>query len=211
MDHIVTDYYINHDPEVYEKEHRARIEFAANFFGIKKYKNSKVADFGCGNGILLSLFDDSNLRVGFDGARIDSFKCKMLYYQVDLNKENSNWTSGEFDCACCCEVLEHLENPYRCLWEMKNHTKKNANIFLSLPDVSVTHPTIYPSLIYPESNFEEFLGQLALPIIEKSTCSLPWKMHHYICRNAPMEEANHKFPKPYLKFYGQPPHVYCNL
>jgi 2-polyprenyl-3-methyl-5-hydroxy-6-metoxy-1,4-benzoquinol methylase len=179
MDNSVKHFYHKeNNPEYYKKyamEHAPRFDFLEQIFHFSKINFKAVADFGCGAGILLNRLNDSNIKYGFDGADLTNIPIKFHFYCVDFENPfiNRLRSHNEFlinnpysDISFCFETLEHIGNPYNLLCEIKNMTKVRGDIYISIPDVRMTHIVPYPALIYPHQNFEQFLEQMACPIQE---------------------------------------------
>ena len=225
MDNSVKNFYKkdNNDPEYYkkyEREHSPRLNFIVEHFKLKEIKDKVVGDFGCGAGFLLSRLDNNNKKYGIDGVEFDkdNFLCDFTYYLMDLDEDWSQLgLSNEpefkdfFDVSFCFETLEHLASPYNALCNMKWTTKKNAPIYVSIPDVRVTHNVVYPGLIFPHTNFEEFLLQMALPIEEHVVFEGDWPDRIWKCRNASWAEKKLKYPKAESKFINATPIEATNL
>jgi 2-polyprenyl-3-methyl-5-hydroxy-6-metoxy-1,4-benzoquinol methylase len=204
----------------YEREHAPRLDFIVEHFKLNQVKNQTVAEFGCGYGFFLQRLDESNKKIGFDAAKIEPNQklCNFVSHQgVDLDQE---WTKNnfvirhfdyQFDMSFCFETLEHLASPYNCLLNIKKMTKENAPIFLSIPDERVTHNVVYPALMFPHTNFEEFLLQMALPIEEHVVFEGDWPDRIWKCRNAPWTEKKLKYSKEEPKFRACTPLEATNL
>lgn len=222
MDNSVKEFYNkNRDSgyrEEYDSQHGSRIDFVIEKCGLNKVIGSSIADFGCGLGNFFKRMDSSNAVFGFDGAEIkDEDK---LYdfdlFQIDLESDDYDLEgdfgiSYKFDISICSEVLEHLSNPYKALCLIKKFTKENGEIIITIPDQKVWHNTVYPSLMFPHQNFEQFLAQMSLPIIESYYFEDGWQTRVWKCRNAPWEESKMLFPKHEAKFFGKTPLEYTNL
>lgn len=219
----------------YDKSHGKRIDFIVKEFGLDIITKSKILDVGCGLGNFFKRMNEDNEFFGVDGAEItpDQKLCNFKLYKHDLNlpfsKEIRLRTSHDikkssqdfadkhfyeyFDLSICSETLEHLENPYRCLIEIKKLTKTNNTIILTIPDAKMTHNTIYPGLMFPNQNFEMFLSQMALPIEECYFLDGKgyWPTRVYKCRNAKWEESKMLFYKQEEKFRGITPVEATNI
>ncbi len=83
-----------------------------------------------------------------------------------------------------------------------------------MPPHSVTHNVPYPGLLWPDSSFRQFLGQMALPVAEQWEYvpqSVGWPATHYICPNRPYSEKTLMFPKQEAKFIDCTPLQATNL
>lgn len=100
-------------------------------------KDSKILDIGCGYGIFTRLA----LEDGFKciGIEIDEEKLKHLKENgikslcADLNFSLPVKDSS-FDCIVGIEVIEHLENPWNVLREVKRVLKKNGIVIFTFPN-----------------------------------------------------------------------------
>jgi len=220
MNSSIETFYNNKDKDInyvqnYNIEHGPRLDAIIKTFNLKELKNQKIIDVGGGCGFLGQRLDSSNEYIVFDGSNIseNDKQCKMYLIKYDLDYEHFGTESNikNVDIGFCLEVLEHLSNPYHCLVEMKKMVKPNGDIYLSIPDVSVTHNTLYPGLIYPVQNFAQFLEQMALPIQDYFLFDKGWKTHIFKCKNASWENSKMLFPKQESKFFGKTPLEYTNL
>lgn len=56
------------------------------------------------------------------------------YPEVDLEKDKLPYKSKSFDFVACLEVIEHLKDPTNIISEINKVSKKDAIIFISLPN-----------------------------------------------------------------------------
>lgn len=100
-------------------------------------KNSLVADLGCGYGILLEYLREK----GFEclGLEIDEEKVREVRrkgfgcVRCDLNG-NVPLKNSSVDCVVATEVIEHLENPWRFLREVKRVLKPGGIAVITFPN-----------------------------------------------------------------------------
>jgi 2-polyprenyl-3-methyl-5-hydroxy-6-metoxy-1,4-benzoquinol methylase len=205
----------------YDIDHGPRLDAMLETFKLKNMLGTKILDVGGGLGFLGKRLDcDNNDYWVVDGAEVSHeqrlargtwVKTDLDYSQFAGDGEYSFNGPNQFDIAFCLETLEHLTNPYNCIAEIKKLVKPNGIIYISIPHENVWHNAIYPGLLWPEQNWEQFLGQMALPIIEKWTWTKGWNSRHWKLRNAPWEEANMLYKKDEPKFRGKTPVEYVNL
>lgn len=225
MDSSVSTFYTKNADQgyidQYEKDHGPRLDDLVNHFKLKDL-NQRVLDVGGGLGFLgkrLGLTSDYTV---VDGAKVPEEKrvCRGTYYQTDLDYHKFGDDDGDngltrkawpWDMAFCLETLEHCTNPYNVLAEMKKLVKGDGHIYLSIPHANVWHNYIYPALMIERTNFEQFLGQMALPVIEYKLWDKGWNAHTWKLRNADWTEAHMLYPKQEIKFYGKTPLEYVNL
>jgi len=217
MEDIVTNFYVNQSVAQYEKSHGPRLNFLVEDLKLGELQNSVIGDFGCGYGPIFARMGrgKGNEYFGFDGAAVSEEASKVCTYrQTDLNLPFADKFLQEcykLDIGMTFETIEHLTNPYNCLSEMKKVVKENGTIIISIPHEQITHNTIYPGLLYPESNFQEFLRQMALPVMRHAIHDKSFKQNVYVCRNAPWGESQMRWHKNEDKFRNIPPVVAVNL
>lgn len=200
---------------VYELEHGKRHDEIVDFFKLKEIKNQLLLNVGGGLGFLEKRLDKSNTFVIVDGSNIMEHEklCNFIHIQADANKELFLEKRGykNFYAGFIFEVLEHLTDPYTCLCEIKKSVIENNYIYISIPESSVTHNTIYPGLIYPVNNFVQFLRQMALPVENYFLFENGFKSHVFKCRNANWSECHMLFYKEQEKFRGKTPLEQVNI
>lgn len=214
--------------EQYENDHGPRLSWLLKEFNVNP-TGQKIVDVGGGLGFLGKRLDKSNEYWVIDGADIPAGKqlCNGDWHKADLDYEKfaeeetircdskgdevREKLYPKFDMGFCLETLEHLTNPYNCLVEMKKLVKTNGEIYISIPHINVWHNYIYPALMFNEQNFTQFLGQMALPVIEYKLWDKGWNAHTFRCRNAPWTDSVMLFKKDEPKFYGKTPVEYVNL
>ena len=224
MDSTVIDFYNkNLDSDYagnYLKEHSPRLDAFINHFDLKSITGQRIADFGGGLGFLGSKLDQSNKYWVFDGFDTpkDKYVCELSKFTCDLDRDNfaDGYNKlyeiyGKFDVGFCLETLEHLISPYNCLAEMKKLVKENEYIYISVPNIRMTHNYIYPALMWNRENFEQFLNQMALPVEEYWLFDGDWPSDTYKCINLNWKESKMLFYKDEDKFRGKTPLEAVNI
>lgn len=245
IDSTVTDFYAKNPTDgyidTYDTQHGPRLDAMIAHYGLSTMGGQRVADVGGGLGFLGKRLHPSNEYWVFDGSVIPQEKrlCKGSWLRTDIQRDpfshsyvdlgggvlsmDREWLidldlikpTPQFDIAFCLETLEHLSDPYHCLTQIKTMVKPNGAVVLSIPTETVWHNTIYPGLLWPRQNWEQFLGQMALPIINSWIFEPKpgggWPAYHYWCRNAGWEESRMMFPKEEAKFKGATPLQATNL
>lgn len=195
--------------EQYRLDHSPRLVAMLNHFGLKDMKDQKVADVGGGLGFLGELIDPSNDYWVFDGASTtpETRVAKGTWVKADLDRDyfgDEQVQAGrQFDIAFCLETVEHLGSAYHCLTQIKQLVKPSGRIVISIPTETVTHNVPMPGLLWPQQNFMQFLGQLALPIQEAWTYKpfiRGWPAYHYLCINEGWDKKVMLFQKTEEKF-----------
>ena len=221
MNETVSNFYGKSETyaETYALDHLPRIQAMFDRYGLKEsLKGKRLLDVGGGQGLAGTLLDLSTDYWVIDGAEIrpEQRLCKGTWHQVDLDYHSFGSDDGDnclarkpqWDAAFCLEVLEHLGNPHHALVEIKKLVKPDGDIFISVPTEEVWHNTPYPGLLWPPQNFIQFLGQMALPLVEPSRESAiiyrpkdrGWPAYQFRCRNAGWPEKRLLFPKEEAKF-----------
>ena len=122
----------------------------------------RIADFGCGDGVLLSILNRSNLEI----YGIDEDKNAIEFAQSknsDIHfKQRSVYQSSfpdkYFDLIISIDVIEHLYEPLRMLEEINRVSHKNSIIILGTP-IKLTKQSQDPCHVkeYEPREFEEML------------------------------------------------------
>ncbi len=201
----------------YDKDHGPRLDNLIERFQInEKFADKDVVDVGGGMGFLGKRLKQIWYNV-IDGADIphENRLCNGVWNTVDLDYDKFSQKVfrpvGGFHAAFCLETLEHLTNPYNCLSEIKKIVRENGDVYISIPHVNVWHNYIYPALMWEQKNFEQFLGQMALPVLEYHLWDKGWNAHTWRCQNAAWTDSRMLFSKSEAKFVGKTPVEYVNL
>lgn len=197
----------------YDNEHGPRIDWIVEKFELNKISNNRIIDIGCGRGNFFKRLDKNNYFLGVDGAEIKSKLCEFTLLKLDLDYPFADILSNEekFDFLIASEVLEHVSGLDNLMIEMKKLLKENSKAVFTIPHISVTHPTIYPGIFYPEQNFKLFIEQYGWIVEKMEYCPIGCKSICFFVKNAPFTEAIPMFPKHEEKFYGKTPREYTNL
>lgn len=210
MDESVKNFYLKNANQgyldQYWKDHLPRHEFIVNRYKLNEIKEKRIAEFGCGLGIMFSLLDKTNEMVGYDGATIPDDKklCKFNSYLLDLdsdiNEDVNAFYHNRYDISMCFETAEHCASPFRLFNNIKKMTKENGDVYISIPDERMTHPVIYYQLFYPHTNFKDFLECMALPVEDMVLFDNGWPSWVFKCKNRPWREKKMRFYKEEEKF-----------
>jgi SAM-dependent methyltransferase len=109
-----------------------------------EYKNTKIIDIGCGKGtyvIELSREGVDAIGVTYDfedvvtsNKRAQDFGVKCCFRQIDArNLEKENNLKNNFDVIISAELIEHIINDKKLVFDMFNILKKNGVILLTTP------------------------------------------------------------------------------
>ena len=104
-------------------------------------QGSKVLDFGCGEGALSERLKDDGYDVYSVDIDADNFKAGTKFEQLDFNNEQATKAfydkhREEFDMVLGIEVIEHVENPWEYIRNLKKLVKPSGYILLSTPNVT---------------------------------------------------------------------------
>lgn len=115
--------------------------FEAKTKGIANYPPGRVFDFGCGNGMFLSLCRDSGWEAygsDFDEAAVQTARARglsVLWGGIDaLTAQPDN----SFDLITLSHVIEHLHNPEVLLAECHNKLRKGGILWVETPNANAS-------------------------------------------------------------------------
>ncbi len=122
----------------YIKINNEHIDKKISFIDKFNFKNMKILDIGCANGIYKRDFIKNNEFYGIDNDRsLLSIAERKGYktFNVDINfQKKLHFKNEEFDIVICFDILEHLINPISFLNEVNRILKKNGLLFISVPN-----------------------------------------------------------------------------
>lgn len=129
--------------------------------------SGQALEIGCGEGRLLERLAEKGARVvgidvsesGVQKAQAKGLDCRL----ADLSREPLPWTDASLDLVVCLETIEHLENPYHCMMEIKRALHPGGRLLISIPNPAIGHPFCYPGL-FDRRRFAEFLQQCGFRI-----------------------------------------------
>lgn len=110
-----------------------------------KDKKYKVLQIGCNTGYNLSKIKQilpNSYTVGIDILNIqpeegvDQFLCK------NIETDTLPFSEYQFDIILCCDILEHLSDPYAIVKQLKYCLKQDGLLFASIPNL------MYFSVLY---------------------------------------------------------------
>jgi ubiquinone/menaquinone biosynthesis C-methylase UbiE len=110
---------------------------------IAQHARGALVDVGCGPGHLLESIVDlrpelaSHSLVGIDYSLValEQSRKRLPGAQFLLADANAlPLSEHQFDCVCCVETLEHLEDPQAATAELERITRKGGTILVTVPN-----------------------------------------------------------------------------
>ncbi|MBD2345296.1 bifunctional 2-polyprenyl-6-hydroxyphenol methylase/3-demethylubiquinol 3-O-methyltransferase UbiG [Anabaena subtropica] len=103
---------------------QARFEYLSNY--IINGKNAKVLDVGCGGGLACEFLAQRGFRVSGLDLSLNSIKvaqehAKQNQLKIDYHQgvaESLPFESQQFDIVLCCDVLEHVNDWHKVIYEV---------------------------------------------------------------------------------------------
>lgn len=119
----------------YLKRYEKLNELYFNELSLIKKKKLVVADVGCGVGVFLNKFLDSNTTIAIEPNLIfDKYLKNKFDYKYNYLKNFSDNSKLKIDLLFSFHVIEHLENPLNFLNEIYKVLKKGATAFIITPN-----------------------------------------------------------------------------
>lgn len=104
-------------------------------------KKEKILDFGCGEGALSQRLKDDGYEVYSVDINAEDFKADTRFEALDFN--NAEMVSDfykrhheEFGLVMGIEVIEHVENPWQYIRDLKSLVRPGGFILLSTPNIT---------------------------------------------------------------------------
>jgi len=195
----------------YERHHIGRYNNTTKYleeYGINKHK---VCDMGCGSGYILKNMKGDNELIGVDGTLFEDNKIKFYKANFDYDIFSEDIPEKDIDHMLCFETIEHLTNPYNFVLECKKMMKDNSYFHISYPTEIVQHNTFYPSLLWPTTNFINFMKQMSFKI--ECEFVMPTRfggIHFFTFKNLDWSSIEMRYPKPEEDNGLKPPHEQAN-
>lgn len=104
-------------------------------------KNKKILDFGCGEGALSQRLKDDGYQIYSVDINAEDFKADTQFEALDFNNaamvsEFYRKHHEEFDLVMGIEVIEHVENPWDYMRNLKSLVKPGGLILVSTPNIT---------------------------------------------------------------------------
>lgn len=112
-------------------------EQAAEIFQKYVPAGSSILDVGAGAGA----FSQRLLDLGYKVTALDVEEEKWVpreipFVRLDIDAGITGSITGQFDAVCCLEVIEHVENPWHLLREIRTVLKPGGRALVSTPNVT---------------------------------------------------------------------------
>lgn len=116
------------EPRIMKPDHRF-------IWALERTAGKNILDYGCGDGIFLSLCAGNNLRPsGYDISEeaLSIAKAKLQNKAV-LYNNLKDIQNNYFDNVSCFEVLEHVDKPHEIMMELFKKCKDKGRILITVP------------------------------------------------------------------------------
>lgn len=132
---------------------------------ILKYAHGKLIDIGCGR----MPFKNDLLPII---SRYDALDISPLSPDVNLIGDIQDMNAiidGSYDSAICLEVLEHIPNPAKALFEIYRILKPGGTVIISVPHISRLHDLPNDYFRFTLNGISVLLDQAGFNILESQS------------------------------------------
>jgi len=141
---IRKEYYQHFDGDLDEKAYYSDL-FVQKFWQRKKIddvlkfigSNCLILDIGSGSGMISKFASEKNIVVPFDISKkciSNSLKLNPSLFGVVGDAMEIPFKDNSFDTIICVELIEHLQNPDKCMNEIHRVLKDNGNLIMTTPN-----------------------------------------------------------------------------
>jgi 2-polyprenyl-3-methyl-5-hydroxy-6-metoxy-1,4-benzoquinol methylase len=104
-------------------------------------KGARILDYGAGEGALSQRLHDMGYEIYSVDIDQENFKAQTKFEKLNFNAPDDVVSFGkrhknEFDLVLGIEVIEHVENPWQYLRDLKDLVKPHGYILISTPNVT---------------------------------------------------------------------------
>lgn len=80
----------------------------------------------------------------------------------NLNTDNIPFNDEFFDYVVCCEVIEHIQNPWKLINQIKRVLRSEGRLIITTPNVSKIHDRIYYFFrgFFPGFQYEKYMHSM---------------------------------------------------
>ena len=97
---------------------------------------ARVLDLGAGAGAFSQRLADQGFHPTGVDASAAEWTSGLPFVQADLNGDWASHFPTPFDAVCCLEVIEHLENPWKLLRDVRKVLGPGGRLVLSTPNTT---------------------------------------------------------------------------
>ena len=99
-------------------------------------KKGHVLDLACGSGAFTQRAIDNGFKTTSVDFSAEKLALDTEYYNLNLNKDFAKHLShNKYDFIIALEIIEHLENPYHFLRQIRKIASPKTVIFISFPNI----------------------------------------------------------------------------
>jgi len=160
-EHSYYKYYLN-NRKTDMKNFRERLDL------IKKYKKSgSILDIGCAVGSLLVIARKENWEVaGIELNKEAANYCRIIGLPVKQGPFNKSLVNKKFNVVHLGNVIDHLEQPFEFLVDVKSALKDDSILILSTPDIDTLLAKI--TQIKPNEHLYYFTKKTLTRMLDKA-------------------------------------------
>lgn len=114
-------------------------EGATSFF--QSYLNGSLLDLGCGGGSIGKKYKNSVYGVEMDWLSLRRARTHEIVIRYKIGKEHLPFADNSFDSAIAKDIIEHLEEPWYLIYELRRVIKPGAIVV-------ATSPMAKPSVVW---------------------------------------------------------------
>lgn len=96
-------------------------------------KDIRIIDIGLGG-------STATLKRGFPQLEIMDYVQQNGVHVVDICKEIPEQMQQQYDIVCCCEVLEHVKDPFKAAYNTMVLAKPGGTVLVTVPCMIYYHP-----------------------------------------------------------------------
>lgn len=119
---------------------------------LKVSYKSKILDCGCGIGICCKILKENGYKkiIGIDIDKNKLDFAKQFCNVKRMNCENLNFPNKSFDVIIALNIIEHLRNPQKFLYEVKRILRTRGLLIISTPNTSLLRKLLGKTDLCPE-------------------------------------------------------------